>query len=192
MSVTTQFKLLLFLWNVGVIDTLTFLQIGWNTGAQYCAIVGASAAGNWSNISPFILFEPINGLRISTHYILAGATRAEQRNRLATITGYLVASTGSAIQLDPSTNIALGGTIAAKIAYMKAVLARGGGGTTLLSDSIQNNVTNSHCLSIASSHDLIKKKNLMNFYAVLNNKLLMKKRLNKCLINITIIDLYKV
>ena len=154
----TQFKIYLFLWNIGFLDSLTFLQMCWNGAAQYTSIVGASAAGNWSSISPLVLFEPINGLRISTRYILAGATRAEQRNRLATITGYLAASAGSAIQLDPATNIALGGTIASKIAYMKAVLARGGAGTTLLSDSIQNNVTNSHCLSIASSHNLMKKK----------------------------------
>ena len=67
-----------------MLDSLTVIQICWNTGAQYCGIGGSSAVGNWSNISPLILFEPINGLRISAHCILNGATRAEQaRSRTA-------------------------------------------------------------------------------------------------------------
>ena len=157
----SQFKIIIFLWNIEMLDSLTVIQICWNTGAQYCGIGGSSAVGNWSNISPLILFEPINGLRISAHCILNGATRAEQARRLATVTSYLSVSTTSALQLDPNTNLAIGRTVAAKIGYMKSILARGGG-NTLLSYSIPTNPNNINYLTIASTNKNLRVNRLLH------------------------------
>ena len=46
----TSLKLMLFFWQVGLVDTFSLIQFCINTGSQYGAIVVASAAGNFSDI----------------------------------------------------------------------------------------------------------------------------------------------
>lgn len=58
----TSLKLMLFFWQVGLVDTFTMVQFCINTGSQYGAIVVASAAGNFSEIGLKVLFEPITFL----------------------------------------------------------------------------------------------------------------------------------
>jgi hypothetical protein len=48
-----------FFWQVGLVDTFSLIQFCVNSGSQYGAIVVASAAGNFSDIGPKVLFEPI-------------------------------------------------------------------------------------------------------------------------------------
>ena len=54
----TSFKLMLFFWQVGLVDTFSLIQFCVNSGSQYGAIVVACAAGNFSDIGPKVLFEP--------------------------------------------------------------------------------------------------------------------------------------
>ncbi len=123
----TSLKLMLFFWQVGLVDTFSLIQFCINTGSQYGAIVAASAAGNFSDIGPKVLFEPIIGLGTSYQFIRAAQTAAERRARIATLAAFLSTSGASAVTTDPATNAALGGAVASKIAYMRAILTRGGG-----------------------------------------------------------------
>ena len=123
----TSLKLMLFFWQVGLVDTFSLIQFCINTGSQYGAIVAASAAGNFSEIGPKVLFEPITGLGTSYQFIRAAQTAAERRARIATLAAFLSTSGASAITTDPATNAAVGGAVASKIAYMRAMLTRGGG-----------------------------------------------------------------
>ena len=124
----TSLKLMLFFWQVGLVDTFSMIQFCINTGSQYGAIVVASAAGNFSDIGPKVLFEPIIGLGTSYQFIRAAQTAAERKARIATLAAFLSASGASAVTTDPATNAAIGGAVASKIAYMRAILTRGGGG----------------------------------------------------------------
>lgn len=67
----TSLKLMLFFWQVGLVDNLSLIQFCINTGTQYGAIVATSAAGNFSDIGPKVLFEPIIGLGTSYKFIRA-------------------------------------------------------------------------------------------------------------------------
>ena len=126
---------MLFFWQIGLVDTLSLIQFCINTGSQYGAIVVASAAGNFSDIGPKVLFEPIFGLGTSYKWIRAGKTVAEQRARAATLAAFLSTSAASAATTDPATNAAVGSAVASKIAYMRAILARGGGSAKSISSS---------------------------------------------------------
>lgn len=123
----TSLKLMLFFWQIGFVDTFSLIQFCINTGSQYGAIVVASAAGNFSDIGPKVLFEPIIGLGTSYQFIKAAQTAAERKARIATLAAFLSTSGASAVTTDPATNAAVGSAIASKIAYMRAILTRGGG-----------------------------------------------------------------
>jgi len=68
---TSSLRLMLFFWQAGLVDTFSLLQFFINTGSQYGTIVLASAGGNFSDIGPKVLFEPILGLGTSYQYIKA-------------------------------------------------------------------------------------------------------------------------
>lgn len=118
---------MLFFWQVGLVDTFSLIQFCMNTGLQYGAIVTASAAGNFSDIGLKVLFEPIIGLGTSYQFIRAAQTAAERRARIVTLAAFFSTSGASAVTTDPATNVAVGGAVASKIAYMRAILTRGGG-----------------------------------------------------------------
>ena len=126
---TNSLKLMFLFWQLGLVDTFSLIQVCVNTGSQYGAIVVASAAGNFSDIGPKVLFEPIIGLGTSYQFIRAAQTAAERRARIATLAAFLSTSGASAVTTDPATNAAVGGAVASKIAYMRAILTRGGGGS---------------------------------------------------------------
>ena len=118
---------MLFFWQMGLVDTFSLIQFCINTGSQYGAIVVASAAGNFSEIGPKFLFEPIIVLGTSYQFIRAAQTAAKRRARIATLAALLSTSKTSAVTIDPATNAAVGSAVASKIAYMRAILTRGGG-----------------------------------------------------------------
>jgi len=120
-----QFQILLLFWNMGFVDTFSVLKLCINCGSQYVGVVLSSAAGNFSDIGPKVLFEPILGLGTSYQFVKAAATAAERRQRIATL-AYFLAASGGAVNTDPTTNAAIGAAVTSKIAYMKAILARGG------------------------------------------------------------------
>jgi hypothetical protein len=119
-------KTMLLFWQLGLVDTFTMIQFFIKTGSQYGAIVVAAAAGNFSDIGPKVLLEPVFGLGTSYQFIKAAQTAAERKARIATLAAFLATSAGSAITTNPATNAAVGGAIASKIAYMRAILVRGG------------------------------------------------------------------
>ena len=136
----TSLKLMLVFWQVGLVDTFSMIQFCLNAGTQYGAIVVASAAGNFSDIGPKVLLEPIIGLGTSYQFIRAAQTAAEQRARIATIAAFFSTSLASAATTDPATNGAVGSAVASKIAYMRAILTRGGCGSSNIANSIVNSV----------------------------------------------------
>ena len=97
---------MLFFWKVGLVNIFSLIQFCINTGSQYGAIVVASAAGNFSEIGPKVLFEPITGLGTSYQFIRAAQTAAERRARIATLAAFLSTSGASAVATDPATNAA--------------------------------------------------------------------------------------
>ena len=133
----TQFQILMLFWNMGFVDTFSVLKLCINCGSQYVGVVLSSAAGNFSDIGPKVLFEPVFGLGTSYQFVKAAATAAERRQRIATLASFLAASAG-AVNTDPTTNAAIGAAVASKIAYMKAILARGGGSEYILTPSLKD------------------------------------------------------
>lgn len=121
----TQFQILMLFWNMGFVDTFSVLKLCINCGSQYVGVVLSSAAGNFSDIGPKVLFEPVLGLGTGYQFVKAAATAAERRQRIATLACFLAASAG-AVNTDPTTNAAIGAAVASKVGYMKAILARGG------------------------------------------------------------------
>jgi hypothetical protein len=98
-----------------------------NAGSQYGAIVVAAAAGNFSEIGPKTLLEPVFGLGTSYQFIRAAQTAAEIRARITTLAAFLSTSTTSIATTDPATNAAVGGAVASKIFYIQAIIAARGG-----------------------------------------------------------------
>ena len=129
-----QFQLLMIFWQIGLVDTFNVLKLCVNCGSQYVGIVLSSAAGNFSDIGPKVLLEPVLGLGTGYQFVKAAATAAERRQRVATLASFLAAS-GGALSTDPTTNGAIGAAVASKIAYMRAILARGGGSQHILNPS---------------------------------------------------------
>lgn len=148
----TSFKLMLLFWQVGLVDTFSLLQFCINSGSQYGAIVIASTAGNFSDIGPKVLLEPIIGLGTSFKFIKAAQTVAERRARIATIAAFLSTSGTSAFTTDPATNAAVGGAIASKIAYMRSIFAARGGGQQfleyVLTPSLKNYLMNNYSITV--------------------------------------------
>ena len=71
-------KIIIIMWQDGLVDTFTALNFIYNAGAQYSAIVlGAMADGNFTQL-PSLLFEPISGFAVSYKFVKAAQTVAER------------------------------------------------------------------------------------------------------------------
>lgn len=65
----TSLKFLILMWQYGLVDTFTVMNVLYNAGAQYGAVVIASMAdGNITNF-PEILLEPIAGLGVNYKFV---------------------------------------------------------------------------------------------------------------------------
>lgn len=80
-----QFQLLMLFWQMGIVDTFNVLKLFINCGSQYVGIVLSSAAGNFSDIGPKVLLEPVLGLGTGYQFVKVAATVAERRQRIATL-----------------------------------------------------------------------------------------------------------
>ena len=80
-----QFQLLMIFWQMGVVDTFNVLKLCVNCGSQYVGIVLSSTAGNFSDIGPKVLLEPVLGLGTGYQFVKVAATVAERRQRIATL-----------------------------------------------------------------------------------------------------------
>ena len=58
-------KIMIFLWQLGVVDSLTLFQFCINCGAQYGGLVVAEAAGSMNDIGPSVLLAPLASLGTS-------------------------------------------------------------------------------------------------------------------------------
>jgi len=132
-----EFQLLMIFWKLGLVDTFNVVKLCLNCGSQYIGVVLSLAAGNFSEIGPKALLEPVLGFGTSYQFVQAAATTAERRQRIATLASFLAAS-GGALTTDPTTNGAIGAAVASKIAYMKAILARGGSSQHILNPSLKD------------------------------------------------------
>lgn len=113
---TASVKLMVFFWQIGLIDTFNLIQFCVNTGSQYGAVVAASAGGNFSDISLKVLFKTIIGLVTSYQFIRAAKTVVERRVRIATLASFLATSGTAAATTDSATNVVIGGAVGSKIA----------------------------------------------------------------------------
>lgn len=141
----TSLRIIMLMWQFGLIDTFTAVNFIYNAGAQYASVVVASMAeGNITGL-PRLIFEPIAGFGVSYQFIQAATTAAERRARITTIAALLSASTATSIGFNPAANAGIGGAIAAHISYMRlqnALDVRGGAKKILDSVKIKNNNNN--------------------------------------------------
>ena len=118
-----------------------------NGALQYGAVSVGAAGGNFSQIGlKEVLLEPIKGLGTGYQYIRLADNMADRYARVATLATMLSASAGTALTADPTTNVAIGGAVAAKIAYMREIIRTRGG-------SSQPQILPSKYVSISSLKD---------------------------------------
>jgi len=129
----TSVKIMIFMWQFGLVDTFTAIQFIYNVGAQYSSIVVAALAEGNMTTFPTMLFEPIAGLGVSYQFVKASQTAAERRARAATIAALLSASAATAANSTPGVNAGVGGAIAAHISHMRDALDIRGGHSVLSS-----------------------------------------------------------
>jgi hypothetical protein len=129
-------KTMLLLWQLGLVDTLTMIQIFTNTALQYGTMVGIAASSNHSACTPKLLLDPILGLLTSYQYIKAAPTSAEVAKRAATVAVLLSSSVATAFTSDGATNLAQGSVAGAQLSFMREVILklRGGSDQLLLKD----------------------------------------------------------
>ena len=124
----TAMKIMILLWQLGIVDSLTFLQFCINCGAQYTGLTLAEAAGCMNDIGPSVLLAPLQGLGTSYQYVRAAQVGMERRARIATLASFMAMS-GRATLTDPATNAAAGGTISTFIGHMKSVIEKSNNST---------------------------------------------------------------
>ena len=83
----TSLKIIIFMWQCGLVDTFTAVNFIYNAGAQYSAVVIAAMADGNVTKFPEMLFEPIAGFGVSYQFVKAAQTAAERRARLASLRG---------------------------------------------------------------------------------------------------------
>jgi len=116
-------KIMIFLWQFGIVESLTLLQFCMNCGAQYGGLVVTEAAGYMGDIGPSVLLAPVQGLGTSYQYVRAAQGAMEKKARIATVASFMAMS-GRSTLTDPATNAAAGGTIASFIGHMKSVIEK--------------------------------------------------------------------
>jgi len=75
----TQFQILMLFWNMGLVDTFSVIKLCINCGSQYVGVVLSSAAGNFSDIGPKVLFEPVLGLGTGYQFVKAASSAARTK-----------------------------------------------------------------------------------------------------------------
>ena len=120
-------KIVLFMWQFGLIDTFSAVSFLYNVGAQYSAVVGTALVEGNATQLPRIIFEPIIGLGVAYRFVKATQPAAEQRARIAILAALLSASVTIATTSNPAANAGIGVAIAGHIVHMREVLGVRGG-----------------------------------------------------------------
>lgn len=143
-------KIMVLLWQVEIIDSLTLLQFCINCGVQYTGLTLGEAARYTGDIGPGVFLAPVKGLGTGYQYAQA-AQGAEKRARIATLTSFMAMS-GRATLTNPATNAAAGGTIASFIGHMNSVLEKSKnnstGGLVFANPTILSKYTNDELIAL--------------------------------------------
>lgn len=116
------------LWQLKLVDTFTMVQIFVNAGIQYGVVALGAASGNFSDIGPKTLFEPIRGFGVAARFIMAAETAAEKRARAATV-AVAISSSITCLGMDPPVNMASGALTSAQISHWESLLPKLRGGS---------------------------------------------------------------
>lgn len=135
MNYYTSLRIVLFLWQIGWVDSLTAATFFANVGAQYAGIVSGTlieltTAGKYSKL-PLVLLEPFRGLAVSCRYVHAARTTSDMHARAATVAALLSASAALATSSSAVVNAGYCGTVSAEITRMRTLLATRGGAIAL-------------------------------------------------------------
>ena len=85
-------QVMVLLWQLKLIDSLTFIQFCINCGTQYGTIVAAEATVCIDDIGPGVILAPLSGLGTSYKYVRAAQGAMERRSRIAMIASLLSTS----------------------------------------------------------------------------------------------------
>ena len=144
-------KIMVLLWQIGTIDTLTLLQFYINCGAQYAGLTLGTAAGYMGDIGPGVLLALVKRLGTSYQYVWAAQGAMEKKARIATLASFLAMS-GRATLTDPATNASAGATIASLIGHMNSVIEKtknnSTGGLVFANPAILSKYTNNELIAI--------------------------------------------
>ena len=152
-------KIMIFLWQLRIVDSLTFLQFCINCGTQYTVLTLAEAIGYMNDIGSSVLLAPVQRLGTSYQYVRV-VQGAERRARIATLASFMAMS-GRATLTDSATNEVAGGTIASFIGHMKSVIEKSNnstGGLVFVNPAMVSKLTNdeSIVLNVVSTFLLAK------------------------------------
>ena len=119
-----EFHILLFMFQMGLIDSYTFSNCARNLAVQYGAVVLGSVG---SNVTSNCFLTPVFGLGLAAEYIKVGGTLVEKRARFLTVSSLMSASLTSSVCADTATNGAIGASVMAFIGHMKSVVEKANG-----------------------------------------------------------------
>ena len=103
-----SFKIMILLWQVGIIDSLTLFQFIMNCGSQYAGLTLSEATGYINDIGPGIFLAPVKGLGTGYEYVQSAQGFMEKKARIATVASFMAMSSRATL-IDPATNAAAGG-----------------------------------------------------------------------------------
>lgn len=103
-------QMLVLAWQMGFVDTLTFLQTAINGGAQYFSLVGAELFSNTSEgLKPInAIFLPLDGFKTAAQYIRSAPNSNVARIRAIQVAGYLGGSATTITRPSPEASSGYG------------------------------------------------------------------------------------
>jgi len=120
-------RLIYFLWQIGIVDSLTLIQFTINDFVQYGVFVVGHTVGQ--NLEPSALIAPITQLGTAYQYVRGAQGAMEAHKRAATLAALLGTST-AVLETDIATNGAMAGLHVAFNAYMQSVIEMSNNGST--------------------------------------------------------------
>jgi hypothetical protein len=119
MTLTSSVKVMIFLWKIGIVDSLTLAQFLMNATAQYGGVVVAQSVGvGTSRNILHNLLGPVKRLVTASTFIRRSSNVIERGKRISMVAAALSMS-ASILEADPATNSSFGATIAGFINYME-------------------------------------------------------------------------
>lgn len=148
MNPFTSLQLMINLWQLGIVDSLTLTNFVANVAAQYSTFAGVEFINTNSTI-PSVLLSPVMGLvSTSPKFVRMGANQAIRNQRIATI-GSFVATSILATFTDKGTSSGAGAAAAGSFSYMRAaILANNTGGLVFCSPTVLSKISNQNLIDL--------------------------------------------